>query len=214
MMELLHEILDLIYYAFFPNGRLDFDWTRIMLLSIFLFFIKGWKNGWQKGLVTLISLFLAWGIAQRTVGSLLALFDSVLGLRFSDDMTGFFGIILYLASAVMVSMTANRVISAKVEKPERLFGAITGILSGYLFIALFLDVGHVWLANHLEVASLHFPIPLPWELSTTFTNNPTEVYSLSSGWQNIILLLLIIVFFQAFLFQAWSTVNKWRPKKK
>lgn len=213
-MELLHEILDLIYFALFPDGRLDFDWTHVMLFFILFFLVKGWKNGWQKGLVTLISLFLAWGIAQRTIGSLMALFDSLLGLNFSDEMQGFFAIILYLASAVMVSMTANKVVGGKVETPERLFGAITGILSGYVFIALFLDIGHVWLADHLEVASLHLPIPLPWELSTTFTNNPTEVYFLSSGWQNIILLVLFIVFFQTFLFQAWTTVNKWRPKKK
>ena len=213
-MELLHEIMDLIYFALFPDGRLHFDWTHVMLFSILFFLVKGWKNGWQKGLVTLISLFLAWGIALRTIGSLMALFDSLLGLKFGDDMQGFFAIILYLASAVMVSMTANKVIGGKVETPERLFGAMTGILSGYVFIALFLDIGHVWLANHLEVASLHLPIPLPWELSTTFTNNPTEVYFLSSGWQNIILLVLFIVFFQTFLFQAWATVNKWRPKKK
>lgn len=213
-MELLHEIMDLIYQAFFPNGRLDFDWTHIMLFSILFFLYKGWKNGWQKGLVTLISLFLAWGIALRTTDFLMESLDSLLGLNFSSDMEGFFGIVLYLASAVMVSMTANSVIGGKVQTPERIFGAITGILSGYVFIALFLDIGHIWLADHVEIASLHLPIPLPWELSTTFTNNPSEVYYLSSGWQNMILFILFIVFFQTFLFQAWSTVNKWRPKKK
>ena len=214
MIEILHEIMDLIYLRLFPNGRLDLDWTHFMFLSVLFFFIKGLMNGWQKGLVTLISLFLAWGIAQRTTETLIALLDSLLGLNFSSEMEGLFGIMLYVASAVMVSMTANRVIGGKVERPERIFGAITGILSGYVFIALFLDIGHAWLADHIEIASLHLPVPLPWELSTTFTNNATEVYNLSSGWQNIILFVLFIVFFQTFLFQAWSTVNKWRPKKK
>lgn len=214
MKELLHDILDLIQQAFFPNGKLHLDWTDIMALSILFFFVRGWKNGWQKALVTLISLFLAWGIALRTTDTLIALLDSLLGLDFSGEMEGFFSIVLYVASVVMVSMTAKRVIHGKVERPERIFGAVTGILSGYVSIVLFLDIGHVWLANRIEIASLHVPIPLPWELSTTFTNNPSEVYFLSSGWQNMILFVLFIVFFQAFLFQAWSTVNKWGRKKK
>ena len=211
-MELLHEISDLIFQRLFPSGTVHFDWTHIMLLSILFFTFKGWKNGWQKGLVTLIALFLAWGIAQRTTDFLMLQFDEQLGLRFSDEMTGFFALVLYLASAVMVSMTANRVISGKVEVPERILGGITGLISGYVFIVLFLNVGHDWLANHIEVAAIRLPIHLP--LSTTFTNNPSEIYALSSGWQNIILFLLLVIFLQTFISQVWSMTDKLRPKKK
>ena len=218
MSELLTEIIDLIYQELFPNGTLNFDWTHVTLLSILFFGYQGWKNGWQRGLITLVSLFLAWGIALRTSDFLITTIDELMGLNFSAQMDGFFTIVLYVASVVMVVVTANKVISAKVEKPEKVSGAVTGLLSGYIFMVLLLNIGHHWLAEHIDTWDAAY-FTLPWhlsrEISTNFTNNPSETYSQLLGWQNMALLFLLLVFLRTFVSEVLGNVDKkLRAKKK
>ena len=218
MSELLTEIIDLIYQELFPNGTLNFDWTHVTLLSILFFGYQGWKNGWQRGLITLVSLFLAWGIALRTSDFLITTIDELMGLNFSAQMDGFFTIVLYVASVVMVVVTANKVISAKVEKPEKVSGAVTGLLSGYIFMVLLLNIGHNWLAEHIDTWDAAY-FTLPWhlsrEISTNFTNNPSETYSQLLGWQNMALLFLLLVFLRTFVSEVLErTDKKLRAKKK
>ena len=218
MSELLTEIIDLIYQELFPNGTLNFDWTHVTLLSILFFGYQGWKNGWQRGLITLVSLFLAWGIALRTSDFLITTIDELMGLNFSAQMDGFFTIVLYVASVVMVVVTANKVISAKVEKPEKVSGAVTGLLSGYIFMVLLLNIGHNWLAEHIDTWDAAY-FTLPWhlsrEISTNFTNNPSETYSQLLGWQNIALLFLLLVFLRTFVSEVLGNADKkLRAKKK
>ncbi len=218
MSELLTEIIDLIYQELFPNGTLNFDWTHVTLLSILFFGYQGWKNGWQRGLITLVSLFLAWGIALRTSDFLITTIDELMGLNFSAQMDGFFTIVLYVASVVMVVVTANKVISAKVEKPEKVSGAVTGLLSGYIFMVLLLNIGHNWLAEHIDTWDAAY-FTLPWhlsrEISTNFTNNPSETYSQLLGWQNMALLFLLLVFLRTFVSEVLGNADKkLRAKKK
>ena len=216
-MELLAEIIHLISQEFFPDGILNFSWIHITVFFSLFFGYQGWKNGWQRGLITLVSLFLAWGIALRTTEFLLITFDELMGLHFGNDMEGFFRIMLYVASVVMVVVTANKVIGGKIEKPERVSGALTGFISGYIFVALLLDVGHKWFAEHIEtreVAYLHLPGHLP-EISTNFTNNPSEVYSQLLGWPNIVVLFIFLVFLRTFVSEVLGGAEKkLRPKKK
>jgi hypothetical protein len=131
--------------------HIQLDWNSVVLAAMFLFALGGLRNGWQRGLVTLVSLFFAWGLAIKTLDFLIAAIRFAVNVDFSGELRGFFQIALYVAAAVMVIVTFNsRIIPTRVvDRRDRLSGLSTGLLNGYFFIVLLLDLGRDWLATHV-----------------------------------------------------------------
>jgi hypothetical protein len=164
-----------------------------------------------------VSLFFAWGIAIKATDFLIRALDFLLGLDFSGEQRGFFQIMLYVASVVMVVVTFNsRVIQAfPRDRRERLSGVSTGLLSGYFFVVLLLDLGREWLATHLE--SWDFTIETMIRLSderknlalrVIFTNNPYVAYEQLITAQSLILLFLLLVFWHGLLFALLGRADR------
>jgi hypothetical protein len=193
------------------------DWTELAIGAMLLFGIIGLRNGWQRGLVTLVSLFFAWGVAIRATDFLIRAIKFLLDLDFSGDQRGFFQIMLYIASVVMVVVTFNsRVInSVPRDRRDRLSGVSTGLLSGYFFIVLLLDLGREWLATHVESWDFLYrsSIALDGDARTTeitilFTNNPYVAYEQLITAQSLILLFLLLVFWHGLLFALLGRADR------
>lgn len=193
------------------------DWTEVAIGAMVLFGIIGLRNGWQRGLVTLVSLFFAWGVAIRATDFLIRAIKFLFDLDFSGDQRGFFQIMLYIASVIMVVVTFNsRVINAvPKDRRERLSGVSTGLLSGYFFIVLLLDLGREWLATHVENWDFVYrsSIALDGAARTTeirvlFTNNPYVAYEELITAQSLILLFLLLVFWHGLLFALLGRADR------
>jgi hypothetical protein len=193
------------------------DWTEVAIVSMLIFGIIGLRNGWQRGLVTLVSLFFAWGVAIRATDFLIRAIDFLLGVDFSGDQRGFFQIMLYVASVVMVVVTFNsRIIGATPrDRRERLSGVSTGLLSGYFFIVLLLDLGREWLATHIESWDIAYRSSIAFdgsarttEFQIFFTNNPYVAYEELITAQSLILLFLLLVFWHGLLFAILGRADK------
>lgn len=196
---------------------ITFDWTEVAIASMVLFGIIGLRNGWQRGLVTLVSLFFAWGVAIRATDFLIRAIRFLFDLDFSGDQRGFFQIMLYVASVIMVVVTFNsRVISATPrDRRERLSGVSTGLLSGYFFIVLMLDLGREWLATHVESWDFVYRSSIALdgaarttEITVLFTNNPYVAYEELITAQSLILLFLLLVFWHGLLFALLGRADK------
>lgn len=193
------------------------DWTEVAIGAMVLFGIIGLRNGWQRGLVTLVSLFFAWGVAIRATDFLIRAIKFLFDLDFSGDQRGFFQIMLYIASVIMVVVTFNsRVINAAPkDNRERLSGVSTGLLSGYFFIVLLLDLGREWLATHVENWDFVYRSSIALdgaarstEIRVLFTNNPYVAYEELITAQSLILLFLLLVFWHGLLFALLGRADR------
>ncbi len=200
------------------NERLiTLDWTDIAVAAMLIFGLIGFRNGWQRGLVTLVSLFFAWGLSLKATDFLIRAIDFLLGLDFSGEMRGFFQISLYIASVIMVVVTFNsRIINTTPrDNRDRLSGVSTGLLSGYFFIVLLLDLGREWIAVHVEDWEFVYRSSLSLsERSTStvirvaFTNNPYVAYEQLITAQSLILLILLLVFWHGLLFALLGRADR------
>ncbi len=193
------------------------DWTEVAIGAMLLFGLIGLRNGWQRGLVTLVSLFFAWGVAIRATDFLIRAIKFLFDLDFSGDQRGFFQIMLYIASVIMVVVTFNsRVInSVPRDRRERLSGVSTGLLSGYFFIVLLLDLGREWLATHVESWDFVYRSSISLdgaarstEIRVLFTNNPYVAYEELITAQSLILLFLLLVFWHGLLFALLGRADR------
>jgi hypothetical protein len=193
------------------------DWNNVVVISMLVFAIIGARNGWQRGLVTLVSLFFAWGIAIKTVDFLIAAIKFAAGTDFTGELRGFFQIALYIASVVMVVVTFNsRVIPTHLaDRRDRISGISTGLLNGYFFIVLLLDLGREWIATHVEDWQLVFNNNISLDerfvrtlVTINFTNNPYAAYEQLIRAQNLILLFLLLVFWHGLLFALLGRVDR------
>ncbi len=196
---------------------IELDWNSVVLLAMLLFSMIGLRHGWQRGLVTLVSFFFAWGVALKTVDFLIAAIGFVLGIELSDDLRGLFQIGLYVASVIMVVVTFNsKIIPTRVvDRRDRLSGITTGLLNGYFFVVLLLDLGRDWIATHFEGFTLVFNGNLSLDgsfgralVTLAFVNNPFAAYEDLIKAQNLILLVLLLVFWHGLLFALLGRVDK------
>ncbi|HEX8681852.1 MAG TPA: hypothetical protein VF707_06025 [Ardenticatenaceae bacterium] len=193
------------------------NWHNVVLLSMLVFAVIGARNGWQRGLVTLVSLFFAWGIAIKTVDFLIAAIKFAASMDFTGELRGFFQILLYMASVVMVVVTFNsKVIPTYLaDRRDRISGISTGLLSGYFYIVLLLDLGREWIATHVEDWQFVFNSNISLDerfvrtvFTVNFTNNPYAAYDQLVRAQNLILLFLLLVFFHGLLFAMLGRVDR------
>ncbi|MGH2543844.1 MAG: hypothetical protein ACRDIB_13660, partial [Ardenticatenaceae bacterium] len=107
---------------------IELDWRSLVLFCMLFFGFVGWRNGWQKGLATLVSLFFAWGVAQESLTFLLRALEFILEVDLGDKATGLFQILLYTATAIMVIVTFNsRIIPGRVfDTRDKASGFSTG----------------------------------------------------------------------------------------
>jgi hypothetical protein len=197
--------------------HIGLDWSHVVVLSMLVFALLGLRNGWQRGLVTLVSLFFAWGVAIKTVDFLIAVINFAVNIDFSGELRGFFQLLLYVATAIMVVVTFNsRVIpTVPLDRRDQLSGMSTGLLNGYFFILLMLDLGREWLATHVENWEAVFNANVAVDgtmgrllLMLDFTNNPYMTYAQLIRAQNLILLFLLLVFWHGLLFALLGRVDR------
>lgn len=199
------------------NERLiNLDWTHVTLVFMLIFAVVGLRNGWQRGLVTLVSLFFAWGVAIKTTDFLIAAIDFTTQIDFSGEMRGFFQLMLYVLSVIMVVVTFNsRVIPSSTDSRDRLSGLSTGLLSGYFFVVLLLDLGREWIATHVEDWSLVYNSAISLDgraartmITINFTNDPYVAYQQLITAQSLILLFLLLVFWHGLIFALLGRVDQ------
>jgi hypothetical protein len=185
---------------------------------------KGWQNGWQRALVTLVSLFFASYLALRATDTLIEGMNFLTGLDYGGDMYYLFQVILYLAAVGMVVKLFNEksVVSGEAKNNrQKLAGISIGILSGYFFSIFLLNLGSNWFADQVQSGNLleftgslglsDYTRSIPVE----FINNPYYIYNELVQKQNLILLFLLLFFFHGFLFSFVGRADQvLRPKKK
>ena len=193
------------------------DWSSLTVLFMLLFAFVGWRNGWQRGLATLVAMAFAWLVSIRTVDFLIAAIDFATGADFSGELRGFFQIALYIASVIMVVVTFNSKVipAAATDRRDRLAGISTGLLSGYFFVLLLLDVGREWIAAHVDDAriALQGIVALDGRsdaanIVINFVNDPMVAYDQLLRVQNLTLLFLLVVFFHGLLFALLNSADK------
>ncbi|MDQ4078520.1 MAG: hypothetical protein M3220_20045 [Chloroflexota bacterium] len=188
----------------------EVDWYTIVLLSMLFFAFPGWRKGWQRALVTLVSLFFAWGVALQITNLIVKAMAFVVEIDTLEETTALVRILLYVASTLMVVVTFNsRMIPIPaIARRDRFAGISAALLSGYFFVLLLLDLGREWLVAHLPAArTLVFNsnvivdgLARQQSLRVEFINNPITVYEQLSEFQNLALLVLLLVFFRGLLF--------------
>lgn len=204
---------------------INFDWSYLTLLFMLYFGYKGWQNGWQRALVTLVSLFFAWYLALRATDTLIEGMNFLTGLDYGGYMYDLFQIILYLAAVGMVVKLFNEtsVVSGEAKNNrQKLTGISIGILSGYFFSIFLLDLGSNWFADQVQSGNLlEFTASLGLSDYTrsipqiNFINNSSMFYHELISIQNLILLFLLLFFFHGFLFSFVGRADQvLRPKKK
>lgn len=195
---------------------LPLNFTILTILTMLLFAWIGGRRGWRAALVTLVGLFFAWGLAIRTAEFLIAAIDFATGYDFSGEMEDFFRLGLYVSAVVMVVYTFNSIIrNGTLDRRDRVSGTTVGLLNGYFFMLLLLDLTREWLKRHLNdwVLTLNLGYsfqadPGKLTLIVEFTNNATEVYPILVRVQNIVLLLILLVFFHGLIFGILGSVDR------
>jgi hypothetical protein len=194
------------------------DWNTIVLVSMLFFVLTGARKGWQRALVTLVALFFAWGVSIKTVDFLLRAFEFMFGIAIGESGQGLFQVLLYLSTAVMVFVTfniGNVIPVSMLSRRDRLSGMSVGILNGYFFVVLLLDIGRVWFAENFEGFALTLDGGLMSEglmraarVIVRFVNNPIDAYDQLVQAQNLVLLGLLVVFFHGFIFWLLGGLNQ------
>lgn len=193
------------------------DWNTVVIFSMLYFVIIGAVKGWQRALVTLVSLFFAWGLSIKTVDFLIRAIQFMFDIQMGETAQGLFQVLLYLAAVAMVLVTFNlgNVIPVKLLGPrDRLSGMSVGILNGYFFVVLLLDIGGTWFAENFEGFTLSLKgnfvaerLAKGAEIVIEFINNPVDAYAQLLQAQNLVLLGLLVVFFHGFVYWLLGGLN-------
>ncbi len=193
------------------------DWTAVVLLFMLIFALIGSRNGWQRALVTLVSISFAWLVALKTTDFLIRAINFVTEVTITAPQRGFFQLLLYVASVIMVVVTFNsRVIPVgHIDRRDKLSGVASGVLSGYFFVLLLLDLGREWIATHVEDWQLFYTSSIGLGerltrtvITITFTNNPYVAYDQLLRAQNLVLLFLLLVFWHGLIFAVLGRLDK------
>ena len=198
------------------------NWIHLTLVAMLFFAYKGWTNGWQRALIMLASLFFAWAIVtESTTSYLCGVIYAITNINLSSNI-GLFQIFIYLTTVVMVIVTFNKLIETKPKNyRENLTGFLAGLVSGYFFVLLLLDIGRVWIEANinqtnpvLEINSQIYLLGLTrhTQIAIDFTNNPFLSYGELITVQSWILLFWLAIFWfrRIWLFIA-QTDKRLRP---
>lgn len=196
--------------------HLPIDFTILTALVMVLFAVLAMRRGWRAALVTLVGLFFAWGVAMRTTDFLIKAVRFFTGYDFSGDMAGFFTLALYVSTVVMVVYTFNSIIGPAItDQRDKITGSTIGLLNGYFFMLLLLDLTRDWIATHVNEWTLTLNVGYAFELDpgrltiiTEFHNNAVELYPQLLTVQNIVLLFLLLVFWHGFLFGLLTGLDR------
>lgn len=192
------------------------NFTVLTILVMLLFAWIGRTHGWKAALASLVGLFFAWGLAMRTTDFLIAAIKFVFDYDFSGEMRDFFLLALYVSSVVMVVYTFNGIIrEPKLDRRDRTAGSTVGLLNGYFFMVLLLDLSRDWLARHVNQWTLTLNLGYSFDVDPgtlsiviRFNNNAAELYPQLVKVQNIVLLLLLLVFWHGLLFGLLGSVDR------
>lgn len=195
---------------------LPLNFTILTVLAMLVFAAVGARASWKAALATLVGLFFAWGLAMRTADFLIAAIKFATGVDFGGEMKEFFQLALYVSAVVMVVYTFNSIMrEAKPDRRDRLTGGTVGLLNGYFFMLLLLDLSRVWLDRHLNDWTLTLNFSFSFELDPgkvtliiKFTNNAVELYPRLLAVQNIVLLLILLVFLHGFIFGLLGMLDR------
>lgn len=192
------------------------NFTIITAISMVFFAFLGAVEGWKSALVTLVGLFFAWGVAFKTSDFLIKAVNFFFGIDFSGSLEGFFSVLLFVGASVMVVITFLIIIKDKPKnRQERLVAFSFGLLSGYFFIVLLLDLSIEWIDVNVNnwTLTLNFGYSFqvdPGKLTVVieFVNNAADVYSALSSKEALILLTLLLIFWHGLIFKVVGKVGQ------
>ncbi len=195
---------------------LTIDFKVLTLISILFFLLLGIIGGWKRALVTLVGLFFAWGVAEKTSAFLIKAVKLLLGLDFSGPLAGFFSLSLFVGASVMVVVTFYKIIEqAAKERRDKLLGGSFGLLGGYFFMVLLLDVSREWLQLNLNNWTLKINLGITLDtdpsgitLIIRFVNNAIHVYERLTSVQSLVMLALLLLFWHGLVFSLVDRLNK------
>ncbi|MDQ7028326.1 MAG: hypothetical protein Q9O62_00405 [Ardenticatenia bacterium] len=195
---------------------LPVDFRVLTLVSILFFMILGVLGGWKRAIVTLVGLFFAWGVAVKASAFLIRAVRILLGLDFSGPLAEFFSLSLFVGSTVMVVVTFYKIIENTAnERRDKLIGSSFGLLSGYFFMVLLLDVSREWIQLNLNNWTLRINLGVslnttPGELTliVRFVNDATQVYEELISVQSLVLLALLVIFWHGFIFSLVGQLDR------
>jgi hypothetical protein len=180
------------------------NWIHLTVVAMLFFAYKGWTNGWQRALIMLASLFFAWAIVTESTTSYLCRIIYAITYIDLSAKVGLFQIFIYLSTVLMVIITFNKLIQLKAENyREKLTGFLTGLVTGYFFVLLLLDIGRIWIeANFnqtspvLIVNSQIYLLGLSrhTQIAIDFWNNPFSSHAELITVQSWILLFWLAIF--------------------
>lgn len=196
--------------GFLPETiTIPLNFQVITALSMVFFAVLGLLEGWKKAIVSLVGLFFAWGLAEKTSDFLIKAVDFFFGIDFGGPLAGFFSLILFVGASVMVVVTFFIIISDKPQNKQHRLGGLTfGLLSGYFFIVLLLDLSADWVAANVNnwTLTLQFGYVFNVEpgrltMVINFVNDSTSVYSTLRSKEALILLTLLLIFWHGLVFR-------------
>ncbi len=195
---------------------LTVDFNVLTLISVLFFLLLGVIGGWKRAIVTLVGLFFAWGVAQKASDFLIKAVKLLLGLDFSGPLAGFFSLSLFVGASVMVVVTFYKIIEqVAFERRDKLLGASFGLLGGYFFMVLLLDVSREWLQLNLNNWTLRVNLgvtldtaPGGMTLIIRFVNDAIQVYERLTSVQSLVLLTLLLIFWHGLVFNLVDQLNK------
>lgn len=188
----------------------------ITALSMLFFGVLGAVEGWKKAIVTLVGLFFAWGLAMKTGDFLIRAVNFFFGIDFSGPQAGFFRLILFVGAAVMVVVTFLVIISDMPRnRQQRIAGLSFGLLSGYFFIVLLLDLSGDWISANVRNWTLTLNFGYSFEvdpgkltLIINFVNDAETVHTLLRSREALILLALLLIFWHGLIFKVVGKVGR------
>jgi hypothetical protein len=180
------------------------NWIHLTVVAMLFFAYKGWRNGWQRALIMLASLFFAWAIVTESTTSYLCRIIYAVTYIDLSAKVGLFQIFIYLSTVLMVIITFNKLVQLKAENyREKLTGFLTGLVTGYFFVLLLLDIGRVWIEANINqtspvliVNSQIYLLGLSrhTQIAIDFSNNPLLSYGELFAVQSWILLFWLAIF--------------------
>ena len=216
LVLVIKDIITLILQYLFPDGVVHLDWTHLTVGIMLLFASIGLKKGWQYGLATLAALFFSWGVTREATGYLIEVLEVVRQNPLGEKTHTFFPIFLYLFLVVIVMVTFSKMIGKEPKKSnEKISSLLIGLLSGYFFMVLLLDLGRNWISTQFTAMNPLFNLQVSIShlfsltILSDFTNNPYVAYEDLLTVESVILLLLLLFFWNRLI---WSFLN-WVDKK-
>lgn len=217
IVVLLKDLVVLVVHHIFPDGVVHLNWEILTIGILIIFAVIGFKKGWQYALATLAAHFFAWGITTEATLYLIRVASAITERPITGRTNDFFPIIVYLLLVVMVMVVLSKFIETKgppKQGNQKVASLTMGALSGYFFLVLLLDIGRQWIANQFTAidplvnlqVSVHDLFSLT--ISSDFTNNPYTAYEELLTVESLILLLLLVVFWNRLIWSFLTWVDK------